>query len=102
MDIRFAEQQEGRLTIAFCGDFDNAAAPEAEKMLSRVFMQDEYDILLDCSRLNYISSKGLRLLIILYKHLRDTGHSGFITQMNKNVREVLHVGGFLRLYEEIE
>jgi anti-anti-sigma factor len=101
MEIRFAEQ-DGRLTIAFCGDLDNAAAPEAEKMLSRVYMQDEYDILLDCSRLNYISSKGLRLLINLYKHLRDTGHRGFITKMNKNVREVLHIGGFLTLYQEVE
>ena len=101
MEIRFAEQ-DGRLTIASCGDLDNAAAPEAEKMLSRVYMQDEYDILLDCSRLNYISSKGLRLLINLYKHLRDTGHRGFITKMNKNVREVLHIGGFLTLYQEVE
>jgi anti-anti-sigma factor len=101
MDIRFAEQ-DGRLTISFCGDLDNEAVPEVEKMLSRVYAQDEYDILLNCSRLNYISSKGLRLLINLYKHLRDTGHHGYITKMNKNVREVLHFGGFLNLYEEVE
>lgn len=101
MEIRFAEQN-GRLAIAFCGDLDNAAAPEAEKMLARVFQQEEYDVLLDCSHLNYISSKGLRLLITLYKHCRDTGHQTFITKMNKNVKEALQIGGFLKLYEEVE
>lgn len=90
------------MNIALCGDLDNESVPEAEKMMSRVFMQDEYDILLDCSHLNYISSKGLRLLITLYKHCRDNGHKAYISNMNKNVREVLHIGGFLTLYQEIE
>lgn len=101
MDIRFAEQND-RLTIAFCGDLDNASTPEAEKMLTQVFMRDDCDILLDCSHLKYISSKGLRLLINLYKHFRDCGHTCFITKMNKNVREALFIGGFLTLYKEIE
>ena len=101
MDIRFAEQDD-RLTIAFIGDFDNASVPEAEEMLARVFLRKDCDILVDCSHLNFISSKGLRLLINLYKHFRDCGRRTFITKMNKNVKKVLHVGGFLTLYEEIE
>ncbi len=101
MEIRFAEQGR-RLVIAFIGDLDNEAAPEAEKMLQRVFEQKEYDIQFDCSQLNYISSKGLRLFINLYKHLRDTGKHGYITKMNKNVKEVLYISGFLTLFEEIK
>jgi anti-anti-sigma factor len=101
MELRFTEQAE-RLTIAFCGDLDNEAAPEVEKKLTRVFMQDEYDILLDCTDLRYISSNGLRLLVTLYKHIRDTGHKAFIRKMNKNVKEALEIGGFLNIDEEIE
>lgn len=101
MDIRFAEQ-DGRLTVAIIGDLDNASAPEAEKMLGHAMMRDDCDILMDCSHLNFISSKGLRLLVNLYKHFRDCGHHAFITKMNKNVKEALYIGGFLTLYEEIE
>ena len=101
MDVRFSVQDR-KMVIAICGDLDNAAAPEAEKMMERVYTQDEYDILVDCSHLNYISSKGLRLLINLYKHCRNTGHRSYITNMNENVREVLFIGDFLKLYEEIK
>jgi anti-anti-sigma factor len=101
MELKFSEKP-GRLTIAFYGDLDNEAAPEVEKKLARVFLQDEYDILLDCTNLRYISSKGLRLLVTLYKHIRDTGHKAYIRQMNKNVKEALEIGGFLKIYEEIE
>lgn len=101
MEIRFAEK-DNRLTMAFIGYLDNASTPEAEKLLERVFMRDDCDILLDCRCLEFISSKGLRLLINLYKHCRDNGHRAFITKMNKNVKEALHLGGFLTLYEEIE
>ena len=101
MEIRFAEQDD-RLVIAFIGDLDNTATPEAETMLKRVYERDDCDILLECIKLNYISSRGLRLLVALYKHARNSGHKTFITHMNKNVKEVLEVGGFLDLYQEIE
>lgn len=101
MDVKISEQ-DGRLDIALIGDLDNTTAPEAEQMLSQVFVQNENDILLDCSQLNYISSMGLRLLITLYKHCRNNGRKALIRKMNENVREVLYIGGFLNLYKEIE
>lgn len=100
MEIRFAEQAD-KLMIAFIGDLDNAAAPEAEIALEKVYDRNDCDIMIDCSHLNYISSKGLRILLTLYKHQRANGKSALISNMNKNVREVLDIGGFLTLYKEI-
>jgi anti-anti-sigma factor len=101
MEIKFA-QEDGRLAISFIGDLDNAAVSEAEKLLNRVFTQEEFDILIDCSQLNYIASKGLRMLINLYKHQRENDLQCFITQMNPHVKNVLNTGGFLTIYQEIE
>ena len=101
MEIKFAKQ-DGRLVISIIGDLDNTVVPEAERLLNRVFTQDEFDILIDCSQLNYIASKGLRMLINLYKHQRDIDHLCFITQMNPHVKNVLNTGGFLTIYQEIE
>ena len=100
MDINLTEQED-RLVIAFIGNLDNMSAPEAEQTLQPVYKRKDCDFLIDCSQLNYISSKGLRLLITLYKHFRDCGHRVFIMNMNKNVKEVLHQSGFLTLYEEV-
>lgn len=101
MELKFKEE-DGRLTIAFIGNLDNAATPDVEMALNPVYEHNDLDILIDCSELNYISSKGLRLLVNLYKHVRDTGYKTYITKMNKNVKEVLYIGGFLTLYEEVE
>lgn len=101
MELKFKEE-DGRLTIAFIGNLDNAATPAAETALNPVYERSDCDILIDCCELNYISSKGLRLLVNLYKHVRDTDHKTYITKMNKNVKEVLYIGGFLTLYQEIE
>ena len=101
MDFRYAEEN-GRLIVAFCGNLDNASVPEAEKIVERILTRRDCDILLDCSHLNYISSKGLRLLISIYKHFRNCGHRSYIRKMNEIVRETLYIGGFLDLFEEIE
>lgn len=100
MEIVITEQ-DGRLVISIIGDLDNASVPEAEKMLNNVYTQEEFDILIDCSQLNYIASKGFRMLINFYKHQRDIGHLCFITKMNSHVKEVLNMGGFLTIYKEI-
>ena len=99
MDITI-NQVEDRLVVALIGDLDNVSAIEAEKKLQPVFEQDDHDVVLECSHLNYISSRGLRLLIMIYKHLRDSGHRGYVTKMNETVKEVLITGGFLKLYQE--
>lgn len=100
MEIVITEQ-DGRLVISIIGDLDNASVPEAEKILNNVYTQEEFDILIDCCQLNYIASKGFRMLINLYKHQRDIGHLCFITKMNSHVKEVLNMGGFLTIYKEL-
>ena len=99
-EIRFAEI-DNRLNVAIMGDLDNTSVAEVERMMAPVFNRDDVDLVLNCERLNYISSRGLRLLITLYKHQRDNGMKAFITKMNENVREALDIGGFLQLYQEI-
>ena len=86
--------------VAFIGNLDNMAALEVEQSLEPVFKRKDCDFLIDCSELNYVASKGLRLLINLYKHFRDCGHKSFVRDMNENVREVLYKSGFLKLYKE--
>ena len=48
MDITI-NKENGRLTVALIGDFDNAASTKAQHNLSPVFECDDCDILVDCT-----------------------------------------------------
>jgi len=100
MELRIAELEDNKLCVAFIGDLNNVAVADAEQSLARVFERDDCDILIECAKLNYISSMGLRLLLKLHKHARSSGHKTYIRNMNDFVRQVLQGGGFLDLFKE--
>lgn len=98
MKITITENQ-GRLVTALCGDFDNTASGEAERILAPLFERNDCDIVIDCRELDYISSSGLRILLNIYKHVRKTGHKAIIANVSEDVEEVLVTGGFLQLFD---
>jgi anti-sigma B factor antagonist len=60
---------------------------------------DGHDIVLDCTKLDYISSSGLRLFLSLLKAAKPKGSHVFITGMNDNLRQVFAMTGFTNLFE---
>lgn len=98
MDITITEQHSV-LTIALVGDLDIAASSKAESSLAPVFERTDCDIVVDCTRLDYISSSGLRIVLNLYKHARANGHTATLKGMNDEVEEVFYVSGFLGLFK---
>jgi anti-anti-sigma factor len=95
-------ENEGRLVAALIGDLDTAACAQAERDLAPLFERDDCDIVVDCAELDYISSRGLRILLNIYKHVRKNGHRAFLRQPADDVEEVLRIGGFLQLFEKEE
>lgn len=80
------------LTIALEGRLDTTTAPELEKELKANL--DSIDSLtLDFSKLDYISSAGLRVVMVAYKTMSKKGGMK-VTNLNEIVREVFDVTGF--------
>ncbi|ALM85045.1 STAS domain-containing protein [Bordetella sp. N] len=71
----------------------NAGAIEAE--LVALVDKGERQVVLDMSRLNYISSAGLRVVLVLAKRLQQQDGSLVLCDMPSHVREVFDVSGFL-------
>ena len=68
--------------------------PEVQDSLDR--MVPSWDIvLLDLSRMSYLSSEGLRLLLLLYRHIRLRDGQLALAGMSEDVRTVLQATGFL-------
>ena len=91
MDI--VKKQEGSSCIvALKGRLDTTTSPELEKEL-KASMDGADSLVLDFSKLEYISSAGLRVLLSAHKAM--SGKDGMkVTNVNEIVQEVFEVTGF--------
>ncbi len=80
------------LAVAVEGRLDTTTAPELEAELKKS-MESAESLVLDFSKLEYISSAGLRVLLAAHKTMSGKGGMKII-HANEIVREVFDVTGF--------
>ena len=80
------------LTISLEGRLDTTTAPELEQAL-KGGMDAANTLTLDFSKLDYISSAGLRVLLSAHKVMSKKGGMK-VTNVNEMVMEVFDVTGF--------
>ncbi len=86
---------KGRLDMQTAPDFDKELLPEIEKRL---------DIALDVSGLEYISSMGIRSLVLAAKKTNEVHHRVAICGMRPAVKEVIESSGvnaFMDVYDNL-
>ncbi|WP_316630934.1 STAS domain-containing protein [uncultured Ruminococcus sp.] len=81
-----------KLTAAFEGRLDTNTTPQAEQELTGS-LDNVKELILDFKQLDYISSAGLRLLLMLQKKMNNQG-SMTIINANDMVKEIFEVTGF--------
>ena len=84
--------QGTNLEIALEGRLDTTTAPELEAELNRSVTGAE-SLIMDFSKLEYISSAGLRVLLSAHKAMSGKGGMK-VTNVNEIVQEVFEVTGF--------
>ena len=80
------------LTVAVEGRLDTTTAPELDDML-KAELGDVKKLLFDFAKLDYISSAGLRVLLISQKTMNKQG-SMVIKNVNEEINEIFEVIGF--------
>ena len=91
--MKITKKQDGtQLTIALEGRLDTTTAPELEKEL-KDSLGGATELTLDFSKLDYISSAGLRVLLQAHKTMAGKGGMN-VTNVNEIVGEVFDVTGF--------
>ena len=91
--MKIIKNQNGTaLEIALEGRLDTTTAPELEKEL-KSSLSGASELTLDFSKLDYISSAGLRVLLSAHKTM--VGKGGMtVKNVNEVVQEVFEVTGF--------
>ena len=85
------KQDNAAMTIALEGRLDTTTAPELEQEVKN--LNNVNALTLDFSKLDYISSAGLRVLLSAHKLMAGKGGMRVIN-VNELVREVFDVTGF--------
>lgn len=91
--MKMNQIQEGNLLkVEIEGRLDTATSPQLEAALLEV-IDDVKELIFDFSKLEYISSAGLRILLMMQKKMMRQG-SMVIRHVNEIVAEVFEVTGF--------
>ena len=85
--------------IRITGNLDTKTAPAAQKQLIQLIDNGATKILVDVGYLAYITSSGLRILLVAAKRLKGTDGELRICNPNTVVRDVMMYSGFLDIFK---
>ena len=92
------EKKENEVTMVLDGRLDTTSAPEAEAVL-RELLPDYDAVTIDMEKLEYISSAGLRVLMVAKKELKKKGSDKLkLIHVNEIIMEIFEVTGFTELF----
>ena len=96
MDIHI--QQQGKTLIAAVeGRVDGISSRQLHTDLKAAIKPDDSTMLLDLGECHYISSAGLRVMLLLARFCKDQDAELVICSMPESVGEVFSISGFDRL-----
>jgi anti-sigma B factor antagonist len=95
LDVKI-EENNGVRIVSLTGELSVKTASDFEKHFGEFEAQK---IILNVEKLDYISSAGLRSLVILIKKLYATKGEMVLVNMQGVVREIIEVSGFENLFK---
>ena len=90
------------LAVSLEGQLNSANAAEVESALLAWVEQGERLCALDLARLNYISSAGLRVILMTAKRLKKNSGQLILCALQPQVKEVFDISGFLTILTVVD
>lgn len=95
------EEIDGVMVVTLFGELDGRTAPIVQDRLMALPVPDG-KALIDMSGVGYISSAGLRALLMLYRRfVADNGRVALVG-LAENIKDVMAVTGFLEFFDDYE
>jgi len=99
MSVQIHTTKEVKGTVVqLQGKVDATSAPSVEQALVSVIDQGEKKLVIDCAGLDFISSAGLRSLLLAVKKMKAAGGGIALAALQPNVKEVFDISGFSALF----
>ena len=89
---------EGYSIIQLIGKLDSDTAAKVEAVFTET-TESQTRLLLDLAKLKYISSAGLRILLLAAKRVQQKGGCIVLFSLQPNVREIFDISGFSSMFD---
>lgn len=90
-------KKEGVVVVMPGEQLDSNSSPEAEQLLVREIEAGETKIVMDFSKTDYVSSAGLRVIMMAAILLNKENGKIVLCNSNEQILEVLEISGFLKV-----
>jgi anti-sigma B factor antagonist len=87
--------------VEMLGELDSMSAPGVQDEVL-LLANPGSKILLDMSRVTYMSSAGLRTLLILYRRINENSGKIILVGLNEDIQDIMAITGFLDFFEIVE
>ena len=84
--------------ISIEGVIDGKTAPEAQTQVLSL-LQPKSKLILDMRNVNYISSAGLRVLLLLYRQSKSQSSRFALVGLADEVKDVMKITDFLQFFD---
>ncbi len=93
MQISVSQYQD-TLVVAVDGRMDTVSAPEFDSKMEELLGQSEKGFVLDFGKLEYVSSAGLRSILVAAKKAKAAGGDLCCCNLQSMVKKVFDLSGF--------
>ena len=97
-----ADQIEGILVISVAGRIDGLNAQEFHDNLDREISGSDNPVVLDLEKLSYISSAGLRSILLIAKTLQGRNTRFILCSLPDPIKEIFEIAGFDKIINVLE
>ena len=98
MEVQITKDKK-EIVVTLIGRLDTPASQEVAEAMEPVKKEAAGTIILDCSKMTYISSSGLRIFLGLRKAAAEKGGKIIVRNISDDIRSVFMMTGFLNLFE---
>jgi len=98
MEIHQTDVQSS-VILTLIGRLDTLTSPNLDTHIKQLISQGNYKFILDFSKLDYISSSGLRVLLILQKQLKPLEGKSILVNLKPDIKHIFDISGFSIIFK---
>jgi anti-sigma B factor antagonist len=98
-EIRYHEERLNDLfKLSILGEVDIYTSQSLKEKIYSVIENNNCDLLIDCSELNYIDSTGLGIFVGALKKVKESNGKIYISNLKENIRKLFIITGLDKLF----
>ena len=90
-------RQDRRLVVSVSGELDYANSPQLIEALREELADPAVELVFDFSKLSFLDSEGLKLLVKVYRRIDEAGGSVSIIGCNTGITRLFQICGLTKI-----